>query len=61
MLKRLNGGDKMASITIQISITRTVSVLNSATMQETFDWVKTNVTDKIPTTCTINTTYNATP
>ena len=55
------GGEKMASITVQITVTRTVAVLNATTMDETFQWVKANVIDKIPPTCTINITYQAVP
>lgn len=51
----------MAIITARINITQTVNELNAANMDAVFQWVKTNVIDKLPQTATKDIKYEAVP
>lgn len=51
----------MATITAHISIIKTTSTLDAATIALIIAWVKTNVIDKIPQDCTLNVSYGIIP
>jgi len=51
----------MATITVVITVTKTIATLNGTTMDTVIGWVKTNIIDKVPADATLNIQYSAIP
>jgi hypothetical protein len=51
----------MGTIIVNLAATQTVAVANGAALQAIQDWVKTNITDKLPPTANVVITYQVVP
>jgi hypothetical protein len=51
----------MATITVSIQAAITVTPLNGTALDNILLWVKTNITDKVPSGTTVNVTYTLIP
>lgn len=51
----------MGSIIVTLTVTQTVAVANGAALQVIQDWIKVNITDKLPPTANVLINYQVTP
>lgn len=51
----------MGSITVILTVTQTVAVANGAALQAIQDWIKVNITDKLPATASVIIDYRVIP
>jgi len=51
----------MPMITVSVTLTKTVSSLDAATITAILTWIKTNVQDKLPADTTLNIMFQINP
>lgn len=51
----------MATITVNVQASMTVTPLNGTALDAILAWVKTNIIDKVPNGTNVNVTYQITP
>jgi len=51
----------MPTITVNVSLTKTVATLDAATITAILAWIQTNIKDKLPADTTMNVSFNINP